>query len=89
MKWLIAYDIACPRRLQRVYRCLCAYALPLQDSVFLLTGEQENLADCLQAVLPKLAHQSDDLRVYGLAAQGFWKSLGQTPLPEGIYYGEG
>ena len=33
--YLIAYDIAAPRRLQKIHKRLCEEAIPLQNSTFL------------------------------------------------------
>ncbi|WP_274571611.1 CRISPR-associated endonuclease Cas2 [Neisseria leonii] len=84
MRWLIAYDIADTARLQRVYRVLCHYALPLQNSVFLLVGNQADYRQCLDTLLPKLNHREDDLRVYPLPSGGFIFACGRV-LPEGVY----
>ncbi|MCP2041861.1 CRISPR-associated protein Cas2 [Neisseria sp. HSC-16F19] len=84
MRWLIAYDIACPARLQRVYRTLCGHALPLQNSVFLLQGEGEAYRRCLAAVLPLIHAKEDDVRVYPLPKNSRCLALGGQTLPEGV-----
>ena len=47
MRWLIAYDVVKPARLQRIYRLLCGHALPFQESVFLLRGTQADFEVCI------------------------------------------
>lgn len=84
MRWLIAYDIASPRRLQRIYRRLCAHALPLQASVFLLSGNQADFEACMADVLPLLHRRKDDVRVYPLPNGGICHALGAEVLPEGV-----
>ena len=37
--WLVAYDIASPRRLARVHRYLKRHAIPVQYSVFVFHGD--------------------------------------------------
>ena len=78
MRWLIAYDVVKPARLQRIYRLLCGHALPFQESVFLLRGTQA-------ALLPLLHWQKDDLRVYPLPKGGLCKALGKAGLPDGVW----
>ncbi len=84
MRWLIAYDITQPRRLQRVYKALCGFALPLQESVFLLEGDESALQECVADVLHYLNTREDDMRIYLLPANGWWCSLGGNILPDGI-----
>ena len=48
--FVVAYDIAEPRRLQRVHRLLCKYAAPLEYSVFLLVGATSDKDRCLAEV---------------------------------------
>ena len=38
MQYLIGYDIADPKRLQRIYRRMTKYAPPIQYSIFLFEG---------------------------------------------------
>ncbi|UOO81232.1 CRISPR-associated endonuclease Cas2 [Uruburuella testudinis] len=85
MRWLIAYDVAKPARLQRVYRWLCGHALPLQNSVFLLVGEQADLERCIAGLLPFLDKRADDVRVYPLPKGGLCKALGADCVPEGVW----
>jgi CRISPR/Cas system-associated endoribonuclease Cas2 len=65
--YLIAYDIADPRRLRRLHRVLRAEALAIQESLFLVrgtVGEVEGLLDRLEGVMDPRA---DDLRAYPIA----------------------
>ncbi len=80
MRFLIAYDIAHPRRLRRVARCLERHAVRTQKSVFLFTGDFPSLEallaetallldlkeDCVQAWLLS-KHQPARGRVCGTA----------------------
>ena len=45
--FVIGYDIANPRRLQRVHREMCKHATPLEYSVFLLVGDARAKDRCL------------------------------------------
>jgi CRISPR/Cas system-associated endoribonuclease Cas2 len=65
--YLIAYDIADPRRLRRLHRALRAEALAVQESLFLVRGtvdEVEVLLDRLEGLMDPRA---DDLRAYPIA----------------------
>ena len=46
-EFVICYDIAQPRRLARLHRYLKKWAAPIQYSVFLMTGDERQLARCL------------------------------------------
>lgn len=86
MKWLIAYDITCPKRLQKIYRCLCNHALPLQDSVFLLKGSEADYQACHQDLIPQIHPKEDNLRIYALPEHTPIVHFGKRPLPEGIVW---
>lgn len=85
MKWLIAYDVADSCRLQRVFKMLRRYALPLQESVFVFSGRREDLCVCLESVAAGILDREDDVRVYRLPNRGFFRYLGEPPLPIGIF----
>lgn len=86
MKWLIAYDICCPKRLQRVYRSLCNHALPLQNSVFLLTGSETDYQSCHEALMQRIDLKEDNLRIYALPEHTPIHYFGKSPMPEGIIW---
>lgn len=83
-KWLIAYDIADAKRLQRAHRYLTSQALPLQNSVFLFRGSRNEAENCFNRLKQILNRHEDDLRIYPLPANGKIISLGRTALPEGL-----
>ncbi len=85
-EFIICYDITHPRRLGRVFRHLKKNALPLQYSVFLFTGDARQLAGLMDALLPLIDPDEDDLRAYPLPARGFKARLGKASLPEGIQW---
>jgi CRISPR-associated endonuclease Cas2 len=83
---IIAYDISCPKRLQKIYRKLCGHAIRLQYSVFYFTGTQEKYQACLDEIVPLINVKEDDLRAYPLPTNGYQWRLGKSILPEGLYY---
>lgn len=82
--YLIAYDIADPRRLSRVHRTLKKQGLPVQYSVFTVVMKRKallRLLDCLNLLI-KTAE--DDIRCYRLPEQADIKVLGQQYFPEDV-----
>jgi len=62
--YLVAYDIADPKRLQRMHRRLRRDGLAMQKSVFLVQRSQHGMGQ-LMAELGGLIHRhEDDLRAY-------------------------
>ena len=85
--YLIGYDIRSKLRLQKVHRVMMGCAVPIQYSIFFLTGCQEDLQKCIAAVKP-LLKPVDDLRCYHLPSSGFRARLGTSVLPEGLFYSD-
>ena len=86
--WLIAYDIADPRRLGRVHRYVSKQGVALQYSVFVLRMSTAAL-DALLADVDKLIDpREDDVRVYPLPADPHPIHLGRQVLPEGVILAE-
>lgn len=82
--WLIAYDISCPRRLARVHRLISAHALPVQYSIFLGRLSTNQVSE-LEARLSELIGDEDDVRLYALGEQPWYRHLGSQPLPDAIW----
>lgn len=81
--WLLAYDIACPRRLQRVHRLLTTWGLPAQYSVFLLVATREAIDRLVGELAPLIQPRQDDVRIFRLEP-GWMRSLGAPTLPRGV-----
>ena len=85
--WLVAYDIADPRRLAKVFKELKKVGVPLQYSVFSVEASAGAIA-VLMAKLLRLIHaKEDDIRAYRLPANGWRATLGEAILPEGLWLG--
>lgn len=82
--WILAYDIADPRRLVRVHRRMSQFATPLEYSVFWLEGTENDYMRCVLAIVPLLALDADDLRAYPVPARGLRVRVGVRVLPAGI-----
>jgi len=85
--WLVAYDIANPRRLARVHRYLKRHAIPAQYSVFVLRGNQIKLDRVLDGIAERIADDEDDVRAYYLPDRCEIAMLGLQYLPEGVVLG--
>jgi len=80
---LIAYDIACPRRLYRVHRALTDQGVPLQYSVFLCilnNASRDKLINTLEQYIDK---KQDDIRIYPLPLKPWFICYGKGSRPEG------
>lgn len=84
---IICYDIADPKRLGRIHRCLKRQATPFQYSVFLFVGDDRQLQRCLDELRAIMDPAHDDIRAYPLPKRGLRINMGQPTLPEGIYFG--
>ena len=84
--YIIGYDIADPRRLQRIHREMCKHAAPLEYSVFLLVGSQAKKDCCLAQMSDLIEASEDDVRCYPLPARGFQGRIGRAGLPPGIQW---
>lgn len=82
--WLIAYDIADPRRLARVHRYLKQEAMPLQYSLFLGWFSEGRLQRLVKMLKSLIDAREDDVRLYHLPAGTSLTRVGRQWLPEGV-----
>jgi CRISPR-associated protein Cas2 len=82
--WLIAYDIANPRRLQRVHALLRDEAVPVQYSVFAARCSAAKLGAIRMAVANLIARREDDVRFYPVPEPASLFVYGRKALPEGL-----
>ncbi len=82
--WLICYDIADPRRLARVHRAACRFAVPVQYSVFWARLDRAGLNAALRSVAVLIDPRADDVRFYPLPANVQVHAIGRAILPEGV-----
>ncbi|MCB1866613.1 MAG: CRISPR-associated endonuclease Cas2 [Chromatiales bacterium] len=78
--FLIAYDIADPRRLARAHRVLTRHALALQHSVFLYQSTGPRLAEVLDELGEIIDPRRDDLRAWPIADPAEIWFAGAAPL---------
>jgi CRISPR-associated protein Cas2 len=82
--WLIAYDIASPRRLRRVHRFLCRHAIPVQYSVFVARCSPAKLGVIRSALAELVKRREDDVRFYPVPEPAQLFVYGRKALPEGL-----
>jgi CRISPR-associated protein Cas2 len=63
---LICYDITDPKRWRKVHKLLCAWALPVQYSVFEAELDSTQLARLMEQLQPCLKADTDKLTIYRL-----------------------
>ena len=64
MRYLIAYDIAHPKRLRHVARILEKHALRIQKSVFLFQGIEEKLHEVIDMISQEIDHEADIVQAW-------------------------
>ena len=74
MHYLVTYDAREKKRLQKVFRLLSSYALPLQESVLIFVGDAQTF-DVMKAELCDAVNlKQDDIRLYKLTRHSdVWK----------------
>ena len=82
--WLIAYDIACPKRLGRVHRYLKTVAVPVQYSVFTAEENEQGIRRIQRALEAEINPKTDDVRIYPLPGNLELHRYGRRALPEGL-----
>ena len=82
--WLLAYDIANPRRLGRVYRAVKKIAVPLQFSVWILRENGAGIARIKRELAALIDARHDDIRIYRIPMRPEMISFGTTLLPEDL-----
>lgn len=82
--WLICYDIADPRRLQRVHRVARRHAIPLQYSVFHTIATRHEVLGMLHDIEEHIDPRQDDVRAYPLLTAARPVVVGGDFLASGI-----
>ncbi len=82
--YLIAYDIADPRRLSRVHRTLKKQGLPVQYSVFTVVLKRKALLRLLERINLLIQPAEDDVRCYRLPENTDVNTLGRQFFPEDV-----
>ena len=81
---MICYDIADPRRLQKVHAFLRRHAMPVQYSVFLARLTERRLLSLLSDLARRIDPRSDDVRAYPIPREAEAVTMGRQYLPPGV-----
>lgn len=84
-QWLVAYDIANPRRLARVFKHLKKEGVPMQYSVFAVDASNAKMGALMAHLGTLIDLREDDVRAYRLPDNGWRATLGNTMLPETLW----
>lgn len=82
--YLVAYDIADPKRLGRVYRYLSKYAVPIQYSVLAASWDEIERNRHWQRLATLINAQEDDVRCYPAPAAHHVFHWGKARTADGI-----
>lgn len=82
---LIAYDVRCPRRLQKLHRFLRTEAYALQESVFAWFGTDEEKLILQARMLKFIDKEVDDLRGYRLKSGSSIQLWGSSPFVTDVF----
>ena len=82
--YLVAYDIADPKRLGRVHRLLVHAAAPLQYSVFVTRASDDEIDHLLDDVDELIDPTQDDVRAYPIPERTEVVMLGRQRMPDGV-----
>lgn len=82
--WLVAYDIAEPRRGARLLRLLKRHGVPLQYSVFAVHATGAQMHALMREINGLICPATDDVRAYRLPVGAHIRTLGAGCLPDGV-----
>ncbi|WAR43667.1 CRISPR-associated endonuclease Cas2 [Methylomonas rapida] len=82
--YLIAYDIADPRRLSKVHRILKKEGLPVQYSVFTVVMKRPRMLRLLERIDAQILQLEDDVRCYRLPENSEANTLGRQYFPDDV-----
>jgi len=80
--YLVAYDIANPRRLSRIHRLLKKKGLAVQKSLFLVQETESRINQLLDSIASIMALREDDLRAYPIMHPSKIWTNGPNPLAD-------
>ena len=80
--YLVAYDIANPRRLAKIHRKLKSEGLAVQKSLFLVQGTEFRINQLLDRIASIMALREDDLRAYPIMHPSKIWTNGPNPLAD-------
>lgn len=82
--WIVAYDIADPRRLKQVHRVIRKLGVAMQYSAFSVQLNDREIDALLVSLGEIIDRRVDDVRAYHVPAHCKVWMLGGTVLPDGV-----
>ncbi len=82
--WLICYDIANPKRLNRVHWRVSQQATLIQYSVYYLRANERELEYLIASLRRRIDPKEDDIRIYPISATPGAAHLGHDPIAGGL-----
>lgn len=86
--WLVCYDIADPRRLERLGRAVREFGVPLQYSVLWARLDGTGLGIAIGEIAGRIDPRRDDVRLYPLPENVQITGLGRDVVPLGVDLGD-
>lgn len=83
--YLICYDIANPKRLGKVHRCMLRSTQFVQYSVYYFQGTHAQLTEVLNDIQQLINNTEDDVRAYAVTPLNQAHTLGIPWLPDDIH----
>ncbi|MBF0452419.1 MAG: CRISPR-associated endonuclease Cas2 [Candidatus Magnetomorum sp.] len=81
--YMIAYDIANPKRLQKVHRRLKKKGIAAQKSVFFTRGTENDINELMDHIGMFMKFSEDDLRAYPIIEPTSIWTNGTNPIAQG------
>ncbi|MDM8538414.1 CRISPR-associated endonuclease Cas2 [Desulfobacterales bacterium HSG17] len=87
--YMIAYDIADPKRLAKIHRQIKKKGIAAQKSVFFIKGNENEIENIMDRIGKLMKPAEDDLRAYPITRPADVWTNGPNPLAEipTIYFG--
>lgn len=84
--WLLCYDIAGPKRLQRVHRIISKNSTTFQYSVYFTHGTRREILQIIEQTELLIDPGKDDLRVYPVLTTAKNFHFGRSMIADGVYF---
>lgn len=85
-RYLVSYDIRCPKRLRKVHKLCSQSAVRIQYSVFEAHVTHAELRQLKEKIRQLIDEAEDDVRIYGLHENYAIATLGPPPLLDGVQW---
>lgn len=85
-RYLVSYDIRCPKRLRKVHTLCSKSAVRIQYSVFEAHLSHAELRHLKEQIRQLIDEAEDDVRIYGLHENYAITTLGPPPLIDGVQW---